>query len=620
MNCPACQAPVVETQPFCSRCGAALPKVATSDPLIGQVFAGRYKIVKLLGEGGMGCVYLAEQALGTNVRKVALKTLHRHLSNDEAIRERFQREVGTVAELEHPNTIHVFDFGTAADGQLFIVMEFVQGESLAAALTKAKFFSPDRTKRVLSQVCGALAEAHQHGIVHRDLKPDNVILTKRAGQEDFVKLLDFGIAKRSAEADVNEKKLTQQGMVLGTPPYMSPEQFTGRAVDARSDIYAIGVMAYEMLTGELPFKADTAWEWATQHMREAPRPIEGAPHGGDVPRPMRKAISRALSKAPEDRFATVGDFFQAFAGEPTQPGSSVKPPGAPEGKGGTLMGEPLGAVAAAGLSPAPIGFPSGAPRPGGTEAGGTPLIPPASYVASAVPAGNGTFVPGASYSPSPSAPAYGPTPHHVTPPAGNHAFPTPHAVPRAPAYTTSNGKQGGGRRGLLIAAGVIGLLSIGAVAIALYVESGPTPVVVTQPFPTTPVATATETSTGAVTSEPTTPTATPTLGGTTPSQPLPTSPSTPTTRPTTKPSTSPTPSPTPVPTPTPKPTQTLPFPLPTFVPTAPPTPTPTPTPVPTPVPTPAPTPNAASMAQKCQEARAKPPGPMREFEVRKYCQ
>ena len=112
MNCPSCQAPVVDSQPYCIRCGAALPKTDAPDPLVGQVFAGRYKIVKLLGEGGMGSVYVAEQTLGSNVRKVALKTLHRHLTNDEAIRERFQREVSTVAELEHPHTIQVFDFGT----------------------------------------------------------------------------------------------------------------------------------------------------------------------------------------------------------------------------------------------------------------------------------------------------------------------------------------------------------------------------------------------------------------------------------------------------------------------------------------------------------------------------
>ncbi len=267
----------------------------------------------------MGSVYLAEQNLGATVRKVAVKTLHAHLSQDEAIRTRFQREVSTVAALEHPNTIRVFDFGTSDAGQLFIVMELVQGQSLGDALTAAKRFSPERTKKILAQVCGALGEAHELGIVHRDLKPDNIILTSRAGQEDFVKLLDFGIAKRESATSADQK-LTQQGTVLGTPPYMSPEQFTGTSVDARSDIYALGVMAYEMLTGELPFSANTAWEWATQHMRMAPKPIEGEV----VPRPMRKAIERALSKAPDARFPTVAAFIEAFAAErTTDPGAPL---------------------------------------------------------------------------------------------------------------------------------------------------------------------------------------------------------------------------------------------------------------------------------------------------------
>ena len=163
---------------------------------------------------------------------------------------------------------------------------------------------PDRVAHIMEQICGSLEEAHGRGIVHRDLKPDNVVLVERAGKKDFVKVLDFGIAKRSKEEDKNEQKLTQQGMVLGTPPYMSPEQFTGRPIDARSDIYSLGVMAYEMLTGKLPFKADTAWEWATQHMTQPPIPIESlaeghARAGGDArrdPRGAREGAGRRGSR------------------------------------------------------------------------------------------------------------------------------------------------------------------------------------------------------------------------------------------------------------------------------------------------------------------------------------
>ncbi len=283
------------------------------DPLVGTLVAGKYRIVKQLGEGGMGCVYLAEQQLGSTTRKVALKTLHKHLSHDPAIKARFDREAGTVAALEHPNTIQVFDFGAMEDGTLYLVMEYVTGRSVADILEKDGAMPPARVENILRQVCGSLEEAHGHGIVHRDLKPDNVLLCERAGQKDWVEVLDFGIAKRSSEHDPNEAKLTQQGMVLGTPPYMSPEQFTGQPVDSRSDIYSLGVMTYEMLVGKYPFEANTAWEWASKHMTEAPRPIETQALGSNVPERMRNAITRALAKNKDERFASVKEFYESFA-------------------------------------------------------------------------------------------------------------------------------------------------------------------------------------------------------------------------------------------------------------------------------------------------------------------
>src|SRR5215469_1509166 len=268
MQCPSCQTPVDESQRFCPNCGTVIAAGDPQgpDPMVGLTLGGKYRVVRLLGEGGMGAVYEGEQQLGTTKRKVAIKTLHPHLSRDPKIKARFEREVGTIAELEHPNTIQVHDFGSTPDGILYIVMEFLQGRSLADLLEKEGALSPERALHVVDQVCGSLEEAHGRGIVHRDLKPDNVVLVERAGKKDFVKVLDFGIAKRANEEDRNEQKLTQQGMVLGTPPYMSPEQFTGKPLDLRSDIYSLGVMAYEMLTGKLPFNATTAWEWATQHM------------------------------------------------------------------------------------------------------------------------------------------------------------------------------------------------------------------------------------------------------------------------------------------------------------------------------------------------------------------
>ncbi|MFO0641515.1 MAG: serine/threonine-protein kinase [Polyangiaceae bacterium] len=369
-----------------------------SQKLLGTILAGRYKITELLGEGGMGCVYVGEQQMGTNVRKVAVKTLHKHLSQDPKIKERFARECGTVSELHHPNTIQVFDYGTTPEGLLYIVMEFIKGQSVASVLEKTGPMPLARVEKILTQVCGSLQEAHEHGIVHRDLKPDNVVLCDRAGQTDWVEVLDFGIAKRSSENDPNEAKLTQQGMVLGTPPYMSPEQFTGQPIDARSDIYALGVMTYEMLTGQLPFEANTAWEWATKHMTAQPKPIEAAPNGQLLPEKVRQTIMRALEKAPQARFASAKEFVESLTtgGGPvitgqnaaatpapvsaSDPSSGGRAPvktemGAPMVAPGA-MGAPMGPPPGAPMGAVPMGPPMGAPPMGAPPVAAVPMAPP----------------------------------------------------------------------------------------------------------------------------------------------------------------------------------------------------------------------------------------------------
>ena len=416
-------------------------EVQEVDPLVGTVVAGKYKIVKQLGEGGMGCVYLAEQQLGTTARKVALKTLHKHLSHDPAIKARFDREAGTVAALEHPNTIQVFDFGTMEDGTLYLVMEFVQGRSVADILEKDGPMPPARVENILRQVCGSLEEAHGHGIVHRDLKPDNVVLCERAGQKDWVEVLDFGIAKRSSEHDPNEAKLTQQGMVLGTPPYMSPEQFTGQPVDLRSDIYALGVMTYEMLVGKYPFEANTAWEWASKHMTEAPRPIETQALGSNVPDRMRNAITRALAKNKEERFSSVKEFYESFStgaaphthvmnaapGQDMRVSTSVNGEAMPQPRAKTEMGEPMigGPPAGAMTPPYGAGPPMGTPPPGSPQ-----------------PASGGAQAGAAS-------------------------------VPQGPAHQPA--KKGGGM-GLIVGLGVLAVLLIGGGVTAYAVRSKPKPV------------------------------------------------------------------------------------------------------------------------------------------------
>ena len=312
MDCQACGHENVQEARFCASCGAALPTRVESqhDPLIGQVVGSRYRITGVIGEGGMGVVYVGEQQMGSTIRKVAVKTLHAHLSKDTSVLKRFHRECGTVAQLEHPNTIKVYDFGSTPDGTLYIAMEFVAGRALSDVLLNEGKLSSARVIQILRQICGALDEAHELGIVHRDLKPDNIILTPRAGEQDFVKILDFGIAARTESADAaHEQKLTQQGTVLGTPPYMSPEQFTGKPLDRRSDVYSLGVMVYEMLTGKLPFDAETPWQWATQHMTGQPKPFEMVAPEIRIADGMSQAILRALSKETGQRQASAGQFF-----------------------------------------------------------------------------------------------------------------------------------------------------------------------------------------------------------------------------------------------------------------------------------------------------------------------
>jgi len=422
------------------------------DRLVGVEIGGKYRIVRLLGEGGMGCVYQGEQKLGNTIRKVAIKTLHEHLSHDPQILARFEREVGTVAGLQHPNTIQVFDFGKMDDGTLYIVMEFVEGKSVAAWLETTGPMEPARVLNIMKQVCGSLEEAHGLGIVHRDLKPDNVVLCDKAGQHDWVEVLDFGIAKRSSEVDEREQKLTQQGMVLGTPPYMSPEQFTGKPVDRRSDIYSLAVMAYEMLTGGLPFNGNTAWEWATAHMTAQPRPLETFPTSARIPPAMKAAILRGLEKDPDRRFATVTDFFNAFS-----------------------SGDALASAMAA--APPASAYAPGATQPGAPIVGAVPTPAP---IAGAYPSGQ---QPAAAYYPTGSNVAYTPQPFPQAPP------------PPQP-------KKGGG--GLVIALALLALLVLaGGGVVFAYSQGYIGKTASTAPTATTNVAsTAPETTVTAVTANP----------------------------------------------------------------------------------------------------------------------
>ena len=284
-----------------------------TDPRIGKVLLDRYRLKSVIGQGGMGKVYLAEQKMGTAMRDVAIKALRRDLTGEPETIARFYRECETVIQLHHPNTVRFYDFGELEDGTLFIVMEYIDGESLGHALKRGPI-NPERSDHLVIQICGSLQEAHTRGIIHRDLKPENILLTEQSGQDDFVKVLDFGIAKSAAAPGAEANTLTRQGTVLGTPPYMSPEQFGDDAVGPASDIYALGVLTYEMLTGRLPFDAKTPWEWATHHLTSEPREIEDIVAESRISDEKKATIMRALSKKPEDRQASILEFMLEFTG------------------------------------------------------------------------------------------------------------------------------------------------------------------------------------------------------------------------------------------------------------------------------------------------------------------
>jgi len=297
-------------------------EASAADP-VGQTIAGRYRLLRLVGEGGVGRVYEAEQVLGSSPRSVAVKLLRPEWSSDAAVQARFHREAALVARLQHVNTVRIYDFGASADGSLFIPMEFLRGRSLQRLLDEQGALPPERAARIVGQVAASLQEAHDLGIIHRDLKPDNVIILDNHGSEqDMVKLLDFGIAKGQPSSGTALTKLTALGTFVGTPAYMSPEQFGAAALGPQSDIYALGVMSYQILMGRLPFNAETALQWAQAHLGAPPPPLP-AEHGSRaLPESMRRAVARALAKEPAQRQSSALQFAREFAG--TEPAEALR--------------------------------------------------------------------------------------------------------------------------------------------------------------------------------------------------------------------------------------------------------------------------------------------------------
>ncbi len=279
---------------------------AAPDPLIGLVVADRYRIVECIGRGGMGVVYKVEH---TEIGKLlALKLLAGELSRQKEVVRRFKREALLASHLTHPNSVQVFDFGVS-DGLTYLVMELVVGRDLSRIIRASPLQSPQLTK-IMVQVCSSLAEAHGIGIVHRDLKPENIVVAKTKDGGDFAKVLDFGLAKLREAPELNA--VTGTGQIVGTPFYMAPEQIHGNPVDGRSDIYGLGAVMYEALTGETVFRGSCPMAVFTKHLTEDPVPPRARAPNHMISPAMEDIVLRCLEKSPERRFQRVEDLQVAL--------------------------------------------------------------------------------------------------------------------------------------------------------------------------------------------------------------------------------------------------------------------------------------------------------------------
>jgi eukaryotic-like serine/threonine-protein kinase len=271
---------------------------------------GQYKLVRRLGSGGMGDVYLGEHVLLR--RACAIKIIRKDQAGDPTSFSRFEREVKAMATLTHWNTVEVYDYGHAEDGTFYYVMEYLPGLSLQDLVERHGALPPGRAIHFLRQVCGALREAHGIGLIHRDIKPSNVIACQRGGVHDVAKLLDFGLVHDIGLGTQTNSQLTMQGTILGSPPYLSPEQARGRGVvDARSDIYGVGALAYFLLTGQGPFVRETVMELLVAHLHEAPVPPRQLKP--EIPADLEEVVMMCLNKDPEQRYPDAASLDEALA-------------------------------------------------------------------------------------------------------------------------------------------------------------------------------------------------------------------------------------------------------------------------------------------------------------------
>jgi serine/threonine protein kinase len=314
-TCSHCGSEVSASDVQCAKCGEVLQ--GDTNGLVGKTLADKYAIKERLGTGGMCDVYLATHTVMG--KQVAVKVLKPALAADSTIAQRFEQEARAASRIHHPHAINVMDYGIGQGNIPFIVMEFVRGVTLGELLRREGALSVERAANILRQACGALDAAHSVGVVHRDIKPDNIIIAEYDGS-DWVEVVDFGVAK--VQEDVNRRiNLTGADIIVGTPRYMSPEQCEEKPVDARSDIYSLGIVLYEMLSGEAPFKGDSSTRLLVAHAHEPPEPLSDK--RPDLSPELAAVVMSALEKDPSRRPQSAGEFARAFQeaaglGQPAQ--------------------------------------------------------------------------------------------------------------------------------------------------------------------------------------------------------------------------------------------------------------------------------------------------------------
>jgi eukaryotic-like serine/threonine-protein kinase len=306
--CPTCGTEYPLSERFCPRDGSALRSANAQGDLLGSIIADRYHILKKLGEGGMGTVYLAEHVkMG---RKSALKVMNPGMNTDPDAIARFNREASNASRLSHPNICGIYDFGETPEGMIYLAMEFIEGTSLTSLIETAGHLPAPRAAAIIHQTADALQVAHDAGIVHRDLKPDNIMVAKHRDGSDLVKVVDFGIAKASTS---DAQKVTKTGLVVGTPEYMSPEQLAGDKLDGRSDIYSLALVAFNCLTGKLPFPAETAQEAMIMRLTDRPRTLAEMRPEVSWPAAVQVTLDRALEREASARYQSASEFGRDLA-------------------------------------------------------------------------------------------------------------------------------------------------------------------------------------------------------------------------------------------------------------------------------------------------------------------